>query len=120
MKQSRKEIEANLRNKLAHQYNVDREYQRKRYSELWDTYTEKCLEADNLRQENLELKEKIEQYEDWIRRLQEFMDMPEDVRMKEIEKMKQEKKNSGFGEFVSYLASSGLYEELAMYWGNVI
>lgn len=114
MKQTKKEIEANLRNKLARQYNQEREYQRERYNKLWIDYVAKCDEADKYRRKNLELEEKVEQYEDWIRRLQEFMDMPEDVRMKEIEKMKQEKKNN---EFLEYLADSTFFKKLGLFWG---
>ena len=40
--------------------------------------------------------------------------MPEDLRMKEIEKMKQEKKNN---EFFEYLADSTFFKKLGLFWG---
>ena len=58
------------------------------------------LIISTLKKENEELKEKIQQYEDWIERLQEFMDMPEDVRKGEIEKMRADQK------IKTYLADS--------------
>ena len=63
-KKTRKEIEENLRNKLASKHNEYVENQRKRYSELWDKYTETCQERNKYREENEQLKEKIQQYED--------------------------------------------------------
>ena len=89
-KKTRREIEENLRNKLANKHNDYVERQQKKYSELWDAYCNARKECDKYQQENEELKEKVRQYEDWIERLQEFMDMPEDVRKAEIKKMRDE------------------------------
>lgn len=108
-KKTRKEIEESLRNKLANKHNEYVDYQRKRYSELWDRYAEACRERNKYREENEELKEKLQQYEDWINRLQEFMDMPEDTRKKEIEKMRAEQK------FKTYLADSSFFRMLGLY-----
>ena len=105
-KKTRKEIEETLRNKLAHKHNEYAEVQRKKYSELWDKYTEACRERNKYQQENEELKEKVQQYEDWINRLQEFMDMPEDIRKGEIKKMRDEQK------FKDYLANSSFFKLL--------
>ena len=43
---------------------------------------------DDLRIENLKLKEQLEKYEDWNRRLQEFMDMTPEEREKTIQDSK--------------------------------
>ena len=43
---------------------------------------------DDLRIENLKLKEQLEKYEDWNRRLQEFMDMTPEEREKVIQDSK--------------------------------
>jgi hypothetical protein len=112
-KKTRKEIEQTLRNKLAHKQSEEREYQQKRYADLWEKYTKACEERNKYKQENEELKEKVRQYEDWIERLQEFMDMPEDMRKKEIEKMRAEQK------FKTYLADSPFFKLLGLYTGGL-
>ncbi len=106
-KKTRKEIEQTLRNKMANKHNEYAEAQQKKYGELLGKYREVCGERNKYKQENDELKEKIRQYEDWIERLQEFVDMPKDMREKEIEKMRAEQK------FKTYLADSPI---LKMVW----
>lgn len=91
MKQNKKQIEANLRNKLASQYKEKTEQLKsekalleKRYKEMWERARKAEIERD-------ELKEKVTQYEDWNRRLQEFMDMSEEDRTAYIENLKRTK-----------------------------
>ena len=103
-KKTRREIEENLRNKLANKHNEYVEYQQKRYSDLWERYTKACEERNKYKQENEELTEKVRQYEDWIHRLEEFVDMPEDMRKAEIKKMQDDQK------FKAYLADSPLFK----------
>ena len=110
-KKTRREIEENLRNKLANKHNEYVERQQKRYGELWDKYTEACRERNKYQQENEELKEKVQEYEDWIRRLQEFMDMPEDMRKAEIEKMQADQK------IKAYITESPFFKVLGLYTG---
>lgn len=109
-KKTRKEIEQTLRNKLANKQNKERECQQKRYGDLWERYTKACEERDKYKRENEELTEKVQQYEDWIHRLQEFVDMPEDMRKAEIKKMRDEQK------FESYLADSEFFKRLGLYY----
>lgn len=108
-KKTRREIEETLRNKLSNKHNDYVERTQKKYSDLWDKYIAACRERNQYLQENEELKEKVQQYEDWIRRLQEFMDMPEDMRRCEIEKMRAEQK------FKTYLADSSFFKLLGLY-----
>ena len=103
-KKTRKEIEQTLRNKLANKQNEEREYQQKRYADLWERYTKACEERNKYKQENEELTDKLREYEDWIQRLQEFVDMPEDMRKAEIKKMRDDQK------FKAYLADSPLFK----------
>lgn len=110
-KKTRREIEENLRNKLANKHNEYAEHQQKRYADLWERYTKACEERNKYKQENEELTEKVQQYEDWIRRLQEFVDMPEDMRKAEIKKMQDEQK------FSEYLAESPFFKMLGLYTG---
>lgn len=111
MKETKKQIEANLRNKLAKQYNQEREYQRDRYSKLWCDYMQKCDEAKALNNKVNELKEKIEQYEDWIHRLQEFCNMNEDEREKAVRDLKEERK------FKTYIENSDFYKMFNSFLG---
>lgn len=110
-KKTRKEIEQTLRNRLANKYNEEREYQQKSYSELWDKYMTACNERNKYKKENEELTEKVQQYEDWIHRLEEFVDMPEDMRKAEIKKMQDDQK------FKTYLADGPLFKMLGLYTG---
>ena len=108
-KKTRKEIEETIRNKMANKHNEYVSAQQKKYAELWGIYQEACRECGKYQKENEELKEKIHQYEDWIERLQEFMDMPEDVRKGEIEKMRADQK------FKTYLADSDFFKMLGLF-----
>lgn len=108
-KKTRKEIEETIRNKMANKHNEYVEHQQKKYSELWGAYCRARKECDKYQEENEQLKEKIQQYEDWINRLQEFVDMPEDMRKKEIEKMRAEQK------FTTYLAESPFFKLMGLY-----
>ena len=93
-KKTRKEIEETLRNKLANKHNDYVERQQKKYGELWDAYCRARKECDKYQEENEELKEKIQQYEDWIERLQKFMDMCGRRRLKRCEQTKKSKPTS--------------------------
>lgn len=90
MKETRKQIEAQVRNKLARQYNERLELAHKDKVEAWKAFYEVYKNNQDLKEENERLKEKIEQYEDWIYRLQEFCNLPEDMRDKAIRKYTEE------------------------------
>lgn len=88
MKQTKKEIEATLRNKLAKQYSEKMENYQERIDRLAkELHDERSKRLEAQRQAE-ELKEKVEQYEDWNRRLQEFMDMSEEDRQNAIKETK--------------------------------
>ena len=92
MKQNRRQIEANLRNKLAKsnndKYNNLQERFNKVSKELYDA-RRKVKEAESYKEE---LEEKIRQYEDWINRLQEFCDMNKEDRQIAIKEMRVEQR----------------------------
>lgn len=92
MKETRKQIEAQVRNKLARQYNQRLELAHKSKTEAWNSFNRVCKDNQDLREENERLKEKVEQYENWIERLQEFCNMPDDTRDKAIQKFVEEVK----------------------------
>lgn len=106
MKQTRKQIEANLRNKMAKRYNDKLSNLQERLTkvtqELYDT-RKRMHEAEAKAEE---LEEQNRQYKDWIERLQEFCNMSEEDRNKEIEKMKAEQK------FKTYIANSPFFKNL--------
>ena len=88
---NKKQIEANLRNKLASQYKEKVEQLKnekvvleKRYNEMYERARKAEIERD-------ELQEKVAQYEDWNNRLQEFMDMSEEDRTAYVENLKRTK-----------------------------
>lgn len=94
-KVNRKAIEANLRNKLAAQYKEKSETLKaekaaleKKYNEMWKRARQAEIERD-------ELKDQVAQYEDWNRRLQEFMDMSEEDRVQYVENLRKTKELDG-------------------------
>lgn len=106
MKQNKKQIEANLRNKLAAQYKEKIEQLKnekavleKRFNEMWERARKAEIERD-------ELKDKVAQCEDWNRRLLEFMDMSEEDRTAYIENLK---KTDELNDTISHL---GFYAKI--------
>lgn len=88
MKETKKQIKAQLTNDISLRF-------KKRIDTLETEL--RCVrselrECDNQRRKAertvLELQDKVEKYEDWIRRLQEFMDMEPDARDKAIADLK--------------------------------
>lgn len=91
MKPNKKQIEAALRNKMAAQYtnkvaDLNKEIDMLRKSNK--EYRERAYKAE---QEKLELQDKLNQYEDWNNRLQEFMDMSDEDRAAYVENLKKTK-----------------------------
>ena len=91
MKQNKKQIEAALRNKMAAQYtnkvaDLNKEIDMLRKSNK--QYRERAYKAE---QEKLEMQDKLNQYEDWNRRLQEFMGMSDEDRAAYVENLKKTK-----------------------------
>ena len=108
MKETKKQIEANLRNKIAKQYTTHIDNLQERLNKAVDELYEARGEVNRLKQIISEKDEKIEQYEDWVHRLQEFMDMSEEDRKTFIEREKQKQKFSTYIEnsvFFKYLST---------------
>jgi predicted RNase H-like nuclease (RuvC/YqgF family) len=87
-KLNKKQIEANLRNKLASQYKEKTEQLKSEKAALELKYNKLWRESCEIKRERDELKEKVAQYEDWNRRLQEFMDMSDEDRAAYVENLK--------------------------------
>ena len=88
MKQSKKQIEANLRNKMATQYKTKTENLEKRIEQLVDENHELMMRAHKAEQEKMEMQDRLQQLEDWNARLQEFMDMSEEDRKQYVENLR--------------------------------
>ena len=88
MKQSKKQIEANLRNKMAAQYKTKTENLEKRIEKLVDENHKLMMRAHKAEQEKMEMQDRLQQLEDWNARLQEFMDMNEEDRKQYVENLR--------------------------------
>jgi regulator of replication initiation timing len=79
-RESRKQIKAQVTNEVRNKYFKIIEGKNEEISQL----VQRCLKIqrqnEELVTENIKLKEQFEMYEDWNRRLQEFMDMDPDSR----------------------------------------
>ena len=88
----KKEIRETVRKEMRAKYEKERDDEKRRYQDLWQRYEAKCDEAHKLSAENAELKEKVAAFEDWNRRLMEFMDMPEEERGEAVKRYITDKK----------------------------
>lgn len=90
-KLNKKQIENELRGKIAKQYTARVFYLEKENAHLREENAEYRRRAYEAEQEKLEMQDKLKQYEDWNRRLQEFMDMSEEDRTAYVENLKRTK-----------------------------
>ena len=88
MKQSKKQIEANLRNKMATQYKTKTESLKETIKDLEERNHELMMRAHKAEQEKMEMQDRLQQLEDWNTRLQEFMDMNEEDRKQYVENLR--------------------------------
>ena len=90
MIKTRKQIVEQTRNEVIKQYTANLQILMERINKLakdYDIEKQKRIEC----QERIdELQEKVNLYEDWIQRLQEFMEMPENQREEYIAHMKEQ------------------------------
>ena len=77
MKQTKKEIEADLRNKICKQYTGTIDNLQERLDRVAKELYEESKKRIEAQTKMEELEEKVRQYEDWNNRLQEYMDMDE-------------------------------------------
>ena len=100
-KLSIKEIENQLRGKIAKQYTEKVAKLEDEINHLREANAEYRNRAYKAEQEKLEMQDKLNQYEDWNNRLQEFMDMSEEDRLAYVENLKKtnelNKAIEGFG-----------------------
>ena len=87
-KLNKKQIENELRGKIAKQYTAKVFYLEKENANLREANAEYRRRAYEAEQEKLEMQDKLKQYEDWNNRLQEFMDMSDEDRIAYVENLK--------------------------------
>ena len=80
---TRKQIVEQTRNEVVKQYTANLQILMERINKLAKDY-------DIEKQKRVELQEKVNQYEDWIQRLQEFIGIPESQREEYIAHMKEQ------------------------------
>ena len=110
-KETKKQIVAQAINKVSAQYNAKLKTFQKQNEELKSKCSTLYNENKSLKENLAEANEKIRQYEDWIQRLQEFMDMPESMRQEYVEKHKKDKAELNFmSEFLSSSPLSKIFD----------
>ena len=100
-RKSKKQIKAQLINEVAKTYVDKLQREQDKVERLGCMYHTMKITADKLKEENLKLQEKVEQQEDWIRRLQEFMDMDSDTRQKAIVEYRVNEQLTGFSRIMN-------------------
>lgn len=84
MKASLKEIREQTRNEVAKQYKKKISDYEERIHALHLSHENMWKKWSELSKENDELKEKLHIYEDWINRLQDFCNLPDEEREKAV------------------------------------
>ena len=87
MKETKKQIKAQVINEVRNQYDKKLKEKdeaidlwRKKYLKSEEEWHEMSKSCRQLRDENETLKQKLSQYEEWVERMQEFCNLPEDER----------------------------------------
>ena len=94
---TRKQIVEQTRNEVVKQYTAKLQILMERINKLTKDY-------DIEKQKRIELQEKVNQYKDWIQRLQEFIGIPENQREEYIAHMKaQEDANKITSKIFNYI-----------------
>lgn len=102
-KLTKKEIENQLRGKIAKQYTEKVTKLEDEINRLREANAEYRRRAYQAEQEKLEMQDKLKQYEDWNNRLQEFMDMSDEDRKAYVENLKKTKElNDAINRFGFY------------------
>lgn len=84
-------VREEVRKKVSKQYAEKISYLQELLCDTRVKYNDTCVKNRQLYAENEELKEKLREYEDWIERLQEFVNMNSDEREQAVKKYREEK-----------------------------
>ena len=88
---TRKQIVEQTRNEVVKQYTANLQILMERINKLTKDYDIEKQKRVECQERIDELQEKVNQYEDWIQRLQEFIGIPENQREEYIAHMKAQK-----------------------------
>lgn len=88
MKETKKQIKAQLINEVSAQYRYKMARLENQIKYMENRLAQQHQETLEYRQRALKAEEELEKYQDWNRRLQEFMDMEPDARDKAIADLK--------------------------------
>lgn len=88
MKETKKQIKAQLINEISAQYRYKMARLENQIKYMENRLAQQHQETLEYRQRALKAEEELEKYQDWNRRLQEFMDMEPDARDKAIVDLK--------------------------------
>ena len=110
--ETKKQIKAQLRNQISKEYK-DRIY---RAEQECMTARAKFIAEQKMRVQAEDkvasLQEELDMYKDWVRRLQEFMDMDPETRENEIKKYKEQRVLDDAFEFVANSQLFKMYNQL--------
>lgn len=109
-KESKKQIKAQLINEVSAQYRYKMARLENRIKYMENRLAQQRQETLEYRQRALKAEEELEKYQDWNRRLQEFMDMTPEEREKHFAELQTRNKlNEKMTSFVNMFQHLGLY-----------
>lgn len=74
------EIREEMRKQMAAKYKADVEHWKKLAADRWNNYMDATRRLADMNDENIKLKEQVEAQKEWIERLMEFVNMPDEQR----------------------------------------
>ena len=114
MKQTRRQIEENLRKKLSAQFKTALEQKNDTLKAMHARVRHLEVELRDLKSERIKLVEELDQYKDWNRRLLEFVDMSEEERAAVLEvAKKQAEAQEDFNQLSIAISNSRVLKHLA-------
>lgn len=88
------EIREEMRKQMAAKYKQDVEHWKKLANDRWENYMDATKRLADMNDENAKLKEQIEVQKEWIKRLMEFVNMPDEQRSKAVKEYVENKRMS--------------------------
>ena len=109
MKESKKQIKAQLVNEIAAQYRHETNHWKENYEAMRKVAEKAKKERDEAIERANNAENKLAEYEDWISRLQDFCNLSDEDREKEIAKMKEDSEKES--KFNVYLERFGIWNK---------
>jgi len=93
MKETRQQIIENTRRKIARQYSEQIKSLKEKNDSFWKDILEYHKKIGELQNENSRLEQKIQEQQEWIDRLIQFVNLPPDQRERELALFRQKQAN---------------------------